>query len=100
MVGLRNKAIVYKVAGFGERTAGPYTEAEVEAQRTDIAGFEGVSDVRVIDVTFHLLVHGSALCGYPGTPMRWPRDHTGLEDPTGVTCRACLTDHRTLYLKR
>lgn len=32
----------YFVVGFGERVAGPYSAQEVESQRIDIAGYEGV----------------------------------------------------------
>jgi len=41
----------YEVEGFdGEQQAGPYSADEVESQRQDIAGFEGVFNVRVIPV--------------------------------------------------
>lgn len=40
--------VKYRVAGFGEREAGPYeSEHEAEMHRQDIAGFEGVSGVYV-----------------------------------------------------
>lgn len=39
----------YYVRGVeGEREAGPYDAFEIEAQRDDIATYEGVSDVRVV----------------------------------------------------
>lgn len=38
----RDFIIRYRVTGYVEMTAGPYTLDEVESQRADIASFEGV----------------------------------------------------------
>lgn len=44
--------IEYEVDGFdGIHRAGPYPASEVELQRFDIAGYEGVKYVRVIRAT-------------------------------------------------
>ena len=41
--------VEYEVSGFdGIHKAGPYSQAEVQSQRDDIAGYEGVCNVRVI----------------------------------------------------
>lgn len=41
--------VEYEVDGFdGIQKAGPYSAGEVESQRFDIAGYEGVKNVRVI----------------------------------------------------
>jgi hypothetical protein len=41
--------IEYEVEGFdGTHRAGPYPAHEVESQRFDIAGFEGVRYVRIV----------------------------------------------------
>jgi hypothetical protein len=41
--------VEYEVNGFdGIQKAGPYSQAEVYSQRDDIAGFEGVCNVRVV----------------------------------------------------
>jgi len=41
--------VEYEVNGFdGTHKAGPYSQAEIEYQRRDIAGYEGVVNVRVI----------------------------------------------------
>lgn len=43
--------IEYEVKGFdGTHCAGPYTKNEVECQLTDIAGYEGVTHVRIIQI--------------------------------------------------
>jgi len=44
--------VKYKVVGFdGEQQAGPYLSlSEAVSQRTDIAGYEGVYDVILVDV--------------------------------------------------
>lgn len=41
--------VLYEVEGFGAQQAGPYSSHEVESQRADIAGFEGVHNVRVVN---------------------------------------------------
>ncbi len=41
--------VEYEVHGFdGIHKAGPYSQAEVQSQRDDIAGYEGVCNVRVV----------------------------------------------------
>lgn len=40
--------VLYEVEGFGAQQAGPYSKAEVQYQRDDIAGFEGVHNVCVV----------------------------------------------------
>jgi len=41
--------VVYEVNGFdGVQKAGPYSQADVQYQRDDIAGFEGVVNVKVV----------------------------------------------------
>ncbi len=41
--------VEYEVNGFdGIQKAGPYSQAEVQYQRDDIAGYEGVFNVKVI----------------------------------------------------
>ena len=40
--------VLYEVEGFGAQQAGPYSAADVQSQRDDIAGFEGVCNVRVV----------------------------------------------------
>lgn len=41
--------VVYEINGFdGEHKAGPYSQADVQYQRDDIAGYEGVFNVRVL----------------------------------------------------
>lgn len=41
--------VEYEVEGFdGIQKAGPYSAGEVQSQKDDIAGFEGVHSVRVI----------------------------------------------------
>jgi hypothetical protein len=40
--------VLYEVEGFGAQQAGPYPATEVESQRDDIAGFEGVKNARAI----------------------------------------------------
>jgi len=41
--------IEYEVEGFGGiQKAGPYSETEIESQRDDIAGYEGVKNVRIV----------------------------------------------------
>jgi hypothetical protein len=41
--------VEYEVEGFeGIQTAGPYSEAEIQSQRDDIAGYEGVKNVRIV----------------------------------------------------
>jgi hypothetical protein len=40
--------VLYEVEGFGAQQAGPYSQADVQSQRDDIAGFEGVCNVRVV----------------------------------------------------
>jgi hypothetical protein len=41
--------VQYEVEGFpGTQEAGPYSAGEVQSQRDDIAGYEGVKNVKVI----------------------------------------------------
>lgn len=41
--------IQYEVEGFpGTQEAGPYSTEEVQYQRDDIAGYEGIKNVRVV----------------------------------------------------
>ena len=41
--------ITYKVLGFeGEHEAGPYPDNQVKSHVQDIAGYDGVYDVRVV----------------------------------------------------
>jgi len=41
--------VEYEVDGFdGVQRAGPYTATEIESQRDDIAGYEGVKNVRIV----------------------------------------------------
>lgn len=41
--------VEYEVAGFdGIQKAGPYSASEVQYQKDDIAGFEGVHSVRIV----------------------------------------------------
>jgi hypothetical protein len=41
--------VEYEVNGFdGIQKAGPYSQADVQYQRDDIAGFEGVCNVRIV----------------------------------------------------
>ena len=43
--------VKYGVEGFpGEHTAGPYTEAEADMHREDIAGYEGVMYAIIVPV--------------------------------------------------
>lgn len=40
--------ITYEVEGFdAEQIAGPYSEEEIQAQKDDIASFEGVFNVKI-----------------------------------------------------
>ena len=42
--------VIYEVAGFGQRTAGPYPSWEVAVEhRDDIAGFDGVSNAFIAE---------------------------------------------------
>lgn len=42
--------VEYEVEGFpGTQRSGPYSETEVQSQRDDIAGFEGVKNVRLVE---------------------------------------------------
>lgn len=44
--------VSYEVQGMGPQTAGPYeTQGSAQSHRNDIAGYEGVSDARVIHIT-------------------------------------------------
>jgi len=44
--------IKYEVEGYdGTYQAGPYSESEVESQKADIAGYEGVFNVQVVPVS-------------------------------------------------
>jgi len=41
--------VEYEVHGFdGIQKAGPYSQADIQYQRDDIAGFEGVCNVRIV----------------------------------------------------
>ncbi len=41
--------VVYEVNGFdGIHKAGPYSQADVQYQRDDIAGYDGVMNVKVV----------------------------------------------------
>ena len=41
--------VVYEVDGFdGVHKAGPYPQSDIKYQRDDIAGFEGVKNVKVV----------------------------------------------------
>lgn len=41
--------VEYEVEGFdGIQCAGPYPTEEIQSQRDDIAGFEGVKNVKVV----------------------------------------------------
>ena len=40
--------VKYDVEGFGEQVAGPWDLTEAIPQRDDIAGYEGVSNVRLV----------------------------------------------------
>lgn len=47
--GFRMLFVEYEVEGFpGTQKAGPYTEADIQSQRDDIAGYEGVKNVRIL----------------------------------------------------
>lgn len=49
LVGGKMFYVEYEVHGFdGIQKAGPYSQAEVQSQRDDIAGYEGVCNVRVV----------------------------------------------------
>lgn len=51
--------VLYDVEGFGAQQAGPYSKLEVQSQQDDIAGFDGVSNVRVVsDKEFWDKYHG------------------------------------------
>jgi len=42
--------VAYQVQGFGRRTAGPFkTREQANTEAADIGGYEGVSDVRIVD---------------------------------------------------
>jgi hypothetical protein len=42
--------VQYEVEGFpGTQQAGPYSKEDVQYQRNDIAGYEGVKNVKVIE---------------------------------------------------
>jgi hypothetical protein len=42
--------VEYEVEGFpGTQKAGPYSETEVYYQMDDIAGYEGVKNVRIVE---------------------------------------------------
>lgn len=41
--------VLYEVEGYpGNQKAGPYSAEDVKYQRDDIAGFEGVTNVRIL----------------------------------------------------
>ena len=43
--------VKYRVAGYpGEMTAGPYPENDIQYQRDDIAGYEGVEYAVIVPV--------------------------------------------------
>lgn len=97
----KRKAVAYKIDGFpDEQIAGPYTDVEIETHRADIASFEGVYSVRVIDATIHILYAGAAICGFPDVPVRWPGNHVWTREVTEATCMRCVADHQTLNRRK
>ena len=50
------------------------------------------------EMTVHLLFHGEALCGQPGLPKDWPKDHywARLEEKDIANCEKCLKTANTI----